>query len=186
MRKLLLALAAIATAMAALVAPVAPASATPEAFVFAGDANTGPTYAPVAPLPACNPTCPSGPISWDFSSIAADAGVGATSGPYAYSFATGSLAGAAGPHIRGNGSFIGWCGHSTGTGTAYTPNHPGGAPVSWVSAGGTIVLYGANVGGDPTAGAAIVQARPLGTTGQVACVTEPATKFFVVGVGALL
>jgi hypothetical protein len=168
-------------ALALLIPTVAPASADPVASVFVGTATTGDTWFPASPFCpgiACSP----GPVSWSFSSSTADVGVHGTS----LFLNTGGS-----PNVSGSGQFYGWCGHSeaniglgAGLTGSSTVNGVTISNVTWVSAGGTIVITGSAPG--HTAGGAIVQARPIAANGTVPCLTVPANNFTVVGAAVIV
>jgi len=100
--------------------------------------------------------------------------------------------------VKGNAVGVGpSCGMSYGTsvGGDTAPNGPdtftvgslsGPIVTTWItSAGGTLPLVGSYTVGGVTANyVGVVQARPIGSPGQVPCATEPATTFTVVGVVA--
>jgi hypothetical protein len=135
---------------------VPPAHAASAAAAFVGTANVNPGLW----FPGANPAGATTPVTaaWAFAST--------TSVPVS---------------VSGNGSVTGFCGQSTGSGTAHIGAET--LAISWVSAGGTLILTGIS----PRTGAAIVQARPLPSTdGQVPCLTEPAVNFTVAGVGAVV
>jgi len=89
--------------------------------------------------------------------------------------------GGVGVTVEGSGSVSGFCGRSTGSGTVRIGSHSN-IPVTWQSAGGTIVITGSAAG---HTGGAVVQARPISVTGSVPCVTVAATSFTVAGTASI-
>lgn len=87
--------------------------------------------------------------------------------------------------VDGSGSVTGFCGRSTGSGSAnirgsLVKNQTASFEITWQSAGGTIIIAGSSNG---WTGAAVVQARPLPSVqGAVPCATEAAVKFTVAGI----
>ena len=131
---------------------ITPANAAPAASVFEGNASVSPGLW----FPVVGPSTTA---NWAFAST-----LGVPVG------------------VSGSGQVTGFCGQSTGSGTA-TIGSEGPFPISWVSAGGTLILTGVGA----RTGAAIVQARPLpSANGQVPCLTEPAVNFTVAGVAAVV
>jgi hypothetical protein len=78
-------------------------------------------------------------------------------------------------------------GESSGTNNLTLNGNTRDSTSGWVtSAGGTIPVLGTvdDAGGNPNHTlVALVQARPVGPAGTIACVTIPADKFIIVGVG---
>jgi len=173
MRILRLGVAALALAAAAAVLPAAPAGAHTNAgaCVFTGTANVNPGLTVGLPINA----------AWNFTSDL-DVCVVASGQP--------SIPGAG--NVGGYGTLFGLCGGSSGQGNVQIMGD--NIPVIFATVGGTGVLVGAvselidpalASGHTAAAVAATFQARPLpSVVGAVPCVTEPATKFLIVGAGA--